>query len=119
MVCLGSQVTGSRVEGVQVQQTSGTTTDLVRGPVEGPPTVGFPVDPEAQDEVDGLVLESGGLDCTPRLLVTPDEQGRLEVGTLEVSLSYGPGDLLRRTVRIRPEVTLQVDGTGPDPRVQG
>jgi hypothetical protein len=118
VVCLGSQVTASTVDGVTVEQAPGTTIELVRGP-EGPPTLGFPVDPEAQEEVEGLALPSGGLDCTTRLLVTPEEQGRLEVGTLEVRLSYGPGGLLRRTATIRPDVALQVDGTGPDPRSQG
>ncbi len=45
VVCLGSQVAGSTVEGVEVEQAVGTTTDLVRAP-EGAPTLGFPVDPE-------------------------------------------------------------------------
>ena len=118
VVCLGSQVTGSTVEGVEVEQAAGTTTDLVRGP-EGAPTLGFPVDPEAQQEVDGLEVPAGELDCTQRLLVTPDRQGRLEVGTLKVRLSYGPGGLLRRTATVRPDVVLEVTGTGPDPRAQG
>ena len=118
VVCLGSQVTGSTVDGVEVEQAAGTTIDLVRGP-EGAPTLGFPVDPEAQEEVEGLDLPSGELDCTLRLLVTPTRQGRLDVGTLEVRLSYGPGGLLRRTATIRPDVALVVDGTGPDPRSEG
>jgi hypothetical protein len=118
VVCLGSQVTGSTVEGVEVEQAAGTTIDLVPGP-EGPPTLGFPVDPEAQEEVEGLELPAGELDCTLRLLVTPERQGRLEVGTLKVRLSYGPGGLLRRTATIRPDVALEVTGTGPDPRAQG
>ena len=71
VVCLGSQVAGSTVEGVEVEQAAGTTTDLVRGP-DGAPTLGFPVDLEAQEEVDGLEVPAGELDCTQRLLVTPD-----------------------------------------------
>lgn len=118
VVCLGSQVTGSTVDGVEVEQAAGTTIDLVRGP-QGAPTLGFPVDPEAQQEVEGLDLPSGELDCTLRLLVTPDRQGRLEVGTLKVRLSYGPGGLLKRTASIRPDVALLVTGTGPDPRSKG
>lgn len=115
VVCLGSQVAGSTVVGVQLQQAAGTSIDLVRGP-DGAPTLGFPVDPEAQQEVEGLRLPAGELDCTLRLLVTPQRRGTLEVGTLEVRLRYGPGGLLRRTARIRPDVTLVVTGTGPDPR---
>ena len=118
VVCLGSQVTASTIEGVQVQQSGGTTIDLVRGP-DGPPLLGYPVDPEAQEEVEGLELAAGALDCTLRLLVTPDRQGRLEVGTLQVSMSYGPGGLLRRTASLRPDVALEVRGTGPDPRPPG
>ncbi len=118
VVCLGSQVTGSTVEGVQVEQASGTTIDLVPAP-EGPPTLGFPVDPQDQEEVEGHDLASGQLDCTLRLLVTPTRQGRLDVGTLKVRLSYGPGGLLRRTASVRPDVVLEVAGTGPDPRSQG
>ena len=118
VVCLGSQVARSTVEGVQVEQASGTTTELVRGP-EGPPTLGFPVDPEAQEEVEGLELPADGLDCTLRLLVTPDEEGQVEAGTLKVRLSYGPGGLLRRTATVRPDVTINVTGSGPDPRSEG
>ena len=118
VVCLGSQVAGSTVEGLEVEQAPGTTTDLVRGP-EGPPTLGFPVDPQSQEEVEGLALPAGELDCTLRLLVTPDEEGQVEAGTLKVRLSYGPGGLLRRTATIRPDVALEVTGTGPDPRAQG
>ena len=118
VVCLGSQLVGSTVQGVQVEQAPGSTTDLVRGP-EGAPTIGFPVDPEAQEEVEGVAVPSGELDCTFRLLVTPDRQGEVEAGTLGVRMSYGPGGLLRRTVTVRPDVTLQVTGTGPDPRSEG
>ena len=118
VVCLGSQVTGSTVEGVEVEQAPGTTIDLVPSP-DGPPTLGFPVDPQAQQEVEGLDLDGGGLDCTLRLLVTPTRQGRVDVGTLKVRLSYGPGGLLRRTASMRPDVALEVTGSGPDPRSGG
>ena len=118
VVCLGSQLAGSTVEGVEVEQAPGSTTDLVRGP-EGAPTIGFPVDAQAQDDVEGLDVPSGELDCTSRLLVTPDRQGRVEAGTLKVRLSYGPLGLLRRTATLRPDVALEVTGTGPDPRGEG
>ena len=118
VLCLGSQVAGSTVEGVQVEQAPGTTIDLVRAP-SGPPTLGFPVDPDAQEAVEGLDVPAGQLDCTVRLLVTPEREGRLAVGTLDVRLSYGPGGLLRRTASIRPDVQLEVVGPGPDPRAEG
>lgn len=118
VVCLDSQVADSTVEGVEVEQAAGTTIDLVRGP-SGPPTLGFPVDVDAQEEVEGLDVPAGELDCTLRLLVTPQRQGRLDVGTLKVKLSYGPGGVLRRTVSVRPDVELEVTATGPDPRSQG
>ncbi len=66
-----------------------------------------------------MAVPAGELDCTVRLLVTPERQGRLEVGTLKVRLSYGPGGLLRRTATLRPDVALEVTGTGPDPRSGG
>ena len=118
VVCLGSQTASSTVEEVTVEQAAGTTIELVRGP-EGAPTIGFPVDPEAQEEVEGLELPAGELDCTLRLLVTPQRQGTLQVGTLDVRLSYGPGGLLRSTATIQPDVVLQVTGSGPDPRSGG
>ena len=118
VVCLGSQVASSTVEGVEVEQAPGTTTDLVRGP-EGPPTLGYPVDPDAQQEVEGLSLPAGQLDCTLRLLVTPDREGRLEAGALKVRSTYGPFGLLRRTATVRPDVALEVVGSGPDPRPEG
>ena len=118
VVCLGSQVAGATLEGFEVEQAAGSTIGLVRGP-EGPPTLGYPVDPQAQEEVEGLEVPAGELDCTLRLLVTPEREGRLRVGTLEVRLRYGPGGLLRRTASLRPDVVVQVTGTGPDPRSEG
>ena len=118
VVCLGSQVAGSTVEGVEVEQATGTRTDLVRAPA-GPPTLGFPVDPDAQQEADGADVPAGQLDCTFRLLVTPEREGRLRVGTLRVRLGYGPGGLLGRTATVRPDVQLEVVGPGPDPRSEG
>lgn len=115
VVCVGSQVTGSTVTGVSVQQADGGRTELVRAPDE-PPSLGFPVDPDGDEPVDGLDVPAGEQDCTLRLLVTPDRLGRVAAGTLEVRLRYGPGGLLRRTDRVRPDVVLDVGETGPDPR---
>lgn len=115
VVCVGSVVTGSTVAGVTVEQAPGGTTQLVRPP-QGPPTLGFPVDPDAGEPVDGFDVPAGGQDCTLRVLVTPERQGRVEAGTLLLRLRYGPGGLLRRTASVRPQVVLDVTATGPDPR---
>jgi hypothetical protein len=115
VVCVGSQVTGSTVVGVGVQQAAGGRTELVRTP-DGPPYLGFPVDPDDGRPVDGLDVPAGEQDCTLRLLVTPDRRGRIAAGELEVRLRYGPFGLLRRTASVRPDVVLDVQETGPDPR---
>ena len=115
VVCLGSQVTGSTVAGVEVEQAAGSTTDLVRPPT-GPITLGFPVDPQDGEPVDGFGVAAGEQDCTLRLLVTPDRKGRIDAGVLKIRLRYGPGGLLRRTASVRPDVVLDVAETGPDPR---
>jgi hypothetical protein len=115
VVCVGSQVTGSTVDGVQVEQAAGGRTELVR-PSDGPPTLGFPVDPDGSEPVEGYDIPAGESDCSLRLLVTPDRRGRVEAGVLQVRLRYGPGGLLRRTASVRPQVVLDVRQTGPDPR---
>jgi hypothetical protein len=115
VVCVGSQVTGSTVDGVGVEQAPGGRTQLVRAP-EGPPYLGFPVDPGDSEPVDGYDVPAGESDCGLRLLVTPDRLGRVEAGVLQVRLRYGPLGLLRRTASVRPDVVLDVGETGPDPR---
>ena len=115
VVCLGSQVTSSTVDGVTVEQAPGGTTELVRPP-QGPITLGFPVERDAGTSVDGFDIPAGEQDCTLRVLLTPDRQGRVEAGKLHVRLRYGPGALLWRTVEVRPELALDVTETGPDPR---
>ena len=118
VVCVGSQVTSSTVSGVSVEQAAGSTTELVRAP-EGSITLGFPVDAEDAEPVDGFEVAAGLQDCTLRLLVTPDRQGRVEAGVLHIRMRYGPGGLLQRTASVRPAVALDVTGTGPDPRAEG
>ena len=115
VVCVGSEVTASTVAGVEVEQAAGGRTDLVRAP-DGPPFLGFPVDADDSEPVDGFQAPAGEQDCTLRLLVTPDRLGRIEAGVLKVRLRYGPGGLLRRTATVRPDVVLDVGETGPDPR---
>ena len=115
VICVGSPLTRSTVAGVEVEQAPGGRTELVRGP-QGPPFLGFPVDPDDSPPVAGFAAPAGEQDCTLRLLLTPDRRGRVEAGVLKVRLRYGPGGLLRRTTTVRPDVALDVDRTGPDPR---
>jgi hypothetical protein len=115
VVCLGSDLASSTVDGVTVQQAPGGRTALVRVPEESI-TLGFPVDPDAGGPVDGFEVPAGERDCTLRVLLTPDEQGRVEAGLLELHLRYGPFGLLRRTASVRPDLVLDVTETGPDPR---
>ncbi len=115
VVCLGSQVAGSTVDGVEVRQAPGSRTALVVPP-EGRLTLGFPVDADAGTSVDGYVVPAGAQDCTLRVLVTPTRTGRVNAGTLRVRLRYGPGGLLRRTASVTPQLVLDVTATGPDPR---
>lgn len=115
VVCVGSQVAGSTIAGVEVEQAPGSRTALVVPP-EGPITLGFPVDAEPGEPVDGYDVPAGEQDCTLRVLVTPERQGRVAAGTLRLSLRYGPGGLLRRTAEVTPTLSLDVTGTGEDPR---
>ncbi len=115
VVCVGSQVTGSSIAGVEVEQAPGGRTELVRAP-DGPPTIGFPFDPHDSASLEGYELPAGEQDCRLRVLVTPDRLGRVEAGLLRIRLRYGPGGLLRHTASVRPDVALAVEGTGPDPR---
>jgi len=115
VVCVGSQVAASTITGYQVEQADGSRTAFVRPP-RGPITLGFPVDPDAGSSVDGYDVPAGEQGCTLRLLVTPEREGAVEAGTLRVRLRYGPFGLLRKTVSVTPDVTLQVVGSGADPR---
>jgi hypothetical protein len=116
LVCVGSQVATTRVTGVEVEPVEGVQTQVVRAPADEPPTVGFPVDPSGAEPVDGLEIPAGEPDCGFRVLVTPEQTGQVEVSGLRISTSYGPGGLLRRTLEATPQLTLDVTGTGPDPR---
>lgn len=118
VVCVGSQVAGSTVLGVQVEQAPGGTTALVEPP-PGPLTLGFPVAPDEGSSAEGLDVPAGDQDCSLRVLVTPGREGTVEAGLLRITLGYGPGGLLRRTVAVQPPVSLDVTRTGPDPRSAG
>lgn len=115
LVCVGSEVTSTRVAEVRVRQSEGARTELVLPPEGEPPTVGFPVEPGGP-AVAGWSVPAGEPDCGLRVLVTPTRTGPVRAGELEMSLAYGPGGVLRRTVEITPDVSLDVTGTGTDPR---
>lgn len=116
LVCVGSQVTTTRVSGVEVEPVEGVSTQVVRAPADEPPTVGFPVDAGSAEPVDGLEIPAGEPDCGFRVLVTPEQTGQAAVRDLRIRTTYGPGGLLRRTLEAAPQITLEVTGTGPDPR---
>lgn len=114
-VCLGSATVPSEVLSVEVEQAAGSTARLVVPPEDATPILGFPTADEGRDPT-GYRVPAGQDDCTLRLLVTPDTQGALRPGTVRVQLGYGPFGLLRRTAEVRPRVSLDVTGTGEDPR---
>ena len=117
-ICLGSRQVAAEVLSVEVEQAAGTRTRLVRPPTGAAPTLGFPA-PDEGGDVTGFRVPAGEDDCTLRLLVTPERTGALRPGTVRVRLAYGPFGLLRRTAAVRPQVTLDVTGTGTDPRDEG
>lgn len=114
LLCVGSQVTATRVTGA-VAASDGAEVSVVQPPAGSPPTVGFPVR-DGGSPAAGYQVPAGEPECGLRLLVTPTRTGTVTAGELELSLAYGPGGLLRRTVAVRPAVSLEVTGTGPDPR---
>ena len=115
LVCVGSQVTATRVTGVEGPGQADAEVDLVQPPAGSAPTVGFPVTDPGSPAA-GYEVPAGEPECGLRLLVTPTRTGSVTVGTLRLSLVYGPGGLLRRTVDVRPSVVLDVTSEGTDPR---
>lgn len=92
VVCLGSGQLGATVRSVEVEQADGGS-------------------------LEGTRVPAGEQDCVTRLVVVPDGQGVLRPGEVRVTYGYGPGGVLRRTASLRPDVALEVTGTGPDPRL--
>ena len=118
-LCVGSPRVAATVTGVEVEQAPGGTTQVLEPPPDTRPVVGFPVDAEgAGSPVSDYPVPAGEQDCTLRVLVTPDEQGTVRAGSVDVEMAYGPFGLLRRTVTAVPQVTLDVTGTGTDPRTE-
>jgi hypothetical protein len=115
-VCLSAPA-GATVAEVEVQQAPGGTTRVLLPPPEARPVVAFPVEPGASGaEVADYPVPAALQDCELRLLVTPEQQGVVQAGSVRVRYRYGPGGLLRSTTTVTPPVTLEVNATGPDPR---
>ena len=115
LLCVGSQVTSTRVTGVEGSGQQDAEVELVQPPPDSAPTVGFPVTDRGSPAA-GYEVPAGEPECGLRLLVTPFRTGSVTVETLRLSLAYGPGGLLRRTVEVSPSVTLDVTSEGTDPR---
>ena len=111
LVCLSASSIGASVGSVT---TSGSTRIGLQ-PEGSRVTVAFPVPPEALGSLDGARIAAGEQLCT-RLVVTADGRGELRADPVEVRFRYGPFGLLRASSTVEPPVTLQVTGTGPDPR---
>lgn len=115
LVCVGSQVSSTRVTGVEGTGQQDAAVELVQPPEGAAPTLGFPVTDRGSPAA-GYRVPAGEPECGLRLLVTPNRTGSVSVGTLRLSLAYGPGGLLRRTVEVAPSVLLDVTSEGSDPR---
>jgi hypothetical protein len=116
-LCLGSPRVSAKVVGIQVDQAPGGTTQVLEPAKDARPVIGFPVEAaDAGSAVSDYRVPAGEQDCTLRVLVTPTETGAVRAGTVEVEMTYGPFGLLRRTATAVPQVTLDVTGTGTDPR---
>ena len=115
-LCLDSPVVDAEVLSIEVEQAPGSTTRVLVPGEDARVTLGFPVQDDSGEVPVGYVVPSGETDCTLRVLVTPEEQGTVEAGTVRVRLGYGPFGLLRRTAEVQLQVVLDVTGTGTDPR---
>ena len=118
-LCLGSPRVAAEVVGVEVEQAPGGRTQVLEPPPDTRAVIGFPVDEtELGTPVSDYAVPAGEPDCTLRVLVTPTGTGTVRAGTVEVTMAYGPFGLLRRTATAVPQVTLEVTGTGTDPRTE-
>lgn len=115
-LCLGSPRVAAQLLSIEVEQAPGSRTEVRRLPEGTRVVLGFPVQDDVGEDPTGIRIPAGEDDCTLRVLVTPTEQGPVEAGVVRAELGYGPFGLLRRTASVRPYVTLDVTGTGVDPR---
>lgn len=114
LVCLSASSVGASVRG---DDQDGTTRIGLR-PEGDAVTVAYPAPQDALAPLDGTSVPAGEQQCT-RVLVTADAQGEVRADPVRVGFRYGPFGLLRSTTTVTPPVTLQVTGTGTDPRAAG
>ena len=116
-LCLGSPRVSARVVDVEVEQAPGGRTQVLEPPPDTRAVIGFPVaGTDLGTPVSDYAVPAGEQDCTLRVLVTPEATGTVRAGTVQVEMTYGPFGLVRRTATAVPQVTLEVTGTGTDPR---
>jgi len=111
LVCVHASSVGATVD--DVSAAGGTAVGL--RPAGRPVTVAFPVAADAVTPLEGTRIAAGDQTCT-RLLVTARGRGDQRAGRVRLHFTYGPFGLLRRSQTVTPPVTLQVTGTGTDPR---
>ncbi len=111
LVCLRGSSSGATVSGTR----DGRDTRLGLRPDGAPVTVAFPVAAGAVRPLAGAQVPAGEQRCA-RVVVTPHAQGDVRAQAVRVSFRYGPFGVLRSTATVVPPVTLQVTGTGTDPR---
>lgn len=111
LVCVQASSIGATVDSV----SSGSVTRLGLRPAADPVTVAFPVAAGAVLPLQGAKLAAGDQECT-RLLLTARGMGDRRAEPIRLHFRYGPFGLLRSSITVTPPVTLQVTGTGTDPR---
>lgn len=111
LVCLRASSIGARIGG----SADGGDTRIGLRPDGAPVTIAYPVRMGDIRPLSGTQVSAGDQQCT-RVLVTPHGAGQRRAGAVRVSFRYGPFGLLRSTATVVPPVTLQVTGTGTDPR---
>ena len=118
MACLAAKSVPVTVTGASDSELQGVRTRAVARPPDAPVTVAYPAPADAGDPLVGVRVAAGEERCF-RVLVTAAVTGEKRAGPVEMRVSYGPFGLLRSTLRLTPPVTLQVTGTGTDPRARG
>lgn len=111
LLCVRASSVGATVDGV----SSGTGARLGLRPSGAPVTEAFPVAAGALSPLAGTRVAAGDQTCL-RLLLTPHGSGDHRAAPVRLHFRYGPLGLLRSSVTVTPPITLQVTGTGTDPR---
>ncbi len=118
MACLAAKSVPVTVTSASDSELQGVRTRAAVRPPAAPVTVAYPAPPDAGDPLAGVRVAAGEERCF-RVLVTASGTGERRAGPVEMRVTYGPFGLLRSTLRLTPPVTLQVTGTGTDPRARG